>query len=178
LKDYSIAELERAAEKAGCLDFINNSNLFPNGYQTVVGERGVNLSGGQRQRVSIARALMRKPKILIFDEATSALDSNSEHVVQQSIEELASSSSMTIIVVAHRLSTVINCDRLYVMKEGKIVEIGSHRELIKQKGYYYTLIQKQLHGSEIEDKENSTESPLMSPSSQASRKTVPSEPKQ
>ena len=108
--------MEKAAEKAGCLDFINNKNLFPHGYQTVVGERGVNLSGGQRQRVSIARALMRKPKILIFDEATSALDSNSEHVVQQSIEELANDCSITIIVVAHRLSTVINCDRLYVMK--------------------------------------------------------------
>lgn len=138
--------MEKAAAKAGCLDFINNKNLFPNAYQTIVGERGVNLSGGQRQRISIARALMRKPKILIFDEATSALDSNSEHLVQQSIEELANDSSITIIVVAHRLSTVINCDRLYVMKEGNIVEIGGHRDLIKQKGYYYTLIQKQLHG--------------------------------
>jgi ABC-type multidrug transport system fused ATPase/permease subunit len=108
--------MEKAAEKSGCLDFINNAHLFPHRFETVVGERGVNLSGGQRQRISIARALMRKPKILIFDEATSSLDSNSEHLVQKSIEELASNGGITIIVVAHRLSTVINCNKIYVMK--------------------------------------------------------------
>lgn len=85
LKDYSYEDMEKAAEKAGCKDFIENKYLFPNGFQTIIGERGVNLSGGQRQRISIARALMRRPKILIFDEATSALDSNSESLVQQSI---------------------------------------------------------------------------------------------
>ena len=112
----------------------------------MLGERGMNLSGGQKQRISIARALIRKPKILIFDEATSALDSHSESMVQKSIEELASSHNITIIVVAHRLSTVVHCDRLYVMREGSIIESGNHHDLIAKEGYYYGLIQKQLHG--------------------------------
>lgn len=118
MHDYSLEDLEEAAKKSGCLEFINNKTLFPEGYHTILGEKGLNLSGGQRQRISIARALIRKPKILIFDEATSALDSHSEAMVQKSIEELASNHSMTIIIVAHRLSTVIQCDRLFVMKEG------------------------------------------------------------
>ena len=89
---------------------------------------------------------MHKPKILIFDEATSALDSHSEDIVQKSIEQLAKEEKgITIVVVAHRLSTVINCDKLFVMKEGRIVETGSHEKLIGKEGYYYELIQKQLH---------------------------------
>lgn len=88
---------------------------------------------------------MRKPKIIIFDEATSALDSNNETIVQKSIEDLFKNKDITIIVIAHRLSTVVNCDRLYVMKEGKIVESGSHKNLLSEKGYYFSLIEKQLH---------------------------------
>ena len=132
------------------MEFLSNENLFPDGFQTVIGERGSTLSGGQRQRICIARALMRKPKILIFDEATSALDSHSENLVQKSIEEIANQEQkITIIVVAHRLSTVINCDRLFVMKDGEIVENGNHRDLISQEGYYYSLIQKQLHEKNV-----------------------------
>lgn len=147
LTDFSIPDLESAAERAGCMEFLRNEKQFPKGFETEVGEKGGHLSGGQRQRISIARALMRRPKIIIFDEATSALDSNSEQMVQNSIEDLArkdGSERPTIIVIAHRLSTVINADRIYVMKNGQIVETGSHRELRAQGGYYYQLIQKQL----------------------------------
>ena len=101
--------------------------MFPLGFKTTVGEKGGQLSGGQKQRVSIARALMKKPKILIFDEATSALDSNSEYVVQKSIENLVSThTNTTIIVIAHRLSTIISAHKIYVMKKGKIIESGNH----------------------------------------------------
>jgi ABC-type multidrug transport system fused ATPase/permease subunit len=100
------------------MEFIGNTQLFPPGFKTNVGERGSQLSGGQRQRVSIARALLKKPKILIFDEATSALDSNSEFIVQKSIERLVEDQSkkLTIIIIAHRLSTIINAHRIFVMK--------------------------------------------------------------
>jgi ABC-type multidrug transport system fused ATPase/permease subunit len=100
------------------MEFIGNTQLFPHGFKTNVGERGSQLSGGQRQRVSIARALLKKPKILIFDEATSALDSNSEFIVQKSIERLVEDQSkkLTIIIIAHRLSTIINAHRIFVMK--------------------------------------------------------------
>lgn len=147
LESYTHEELMDASGKAGCLEFIENKNLFPNGFQTVLGEKGLNLSGGQRQRISIARALIRKPKIIIFDEATSALDANSEQMVQESIEKLALShkDKITIIVIAHRLSTIINADRIIVMKEGKVIEQGSHETLKANKGYYYELVEKQLH---------------------------------
>ena len=105
------------------------------------------MSGGQKQRISIARALLRRPKVIIFDEATSALDSNSESMVQQSIENLAENNSLdkpTIIVIAHRLSTVINANRIFVMKSGQIQETGSHSDLLEKHGYYYELIEKQL----------------------------------
>jgi ABC-type multidrug transport system fused ATPase/permease subunit len=110
------------------LEFINNKAQFPNGFQTVLGEKGSNLSGGQKQRISIARALIRKPKIIIFDEATSALDANSEQMVQQSIEGLAvnQEEKITIIVIAHRLSTIMNANRILMMKEGKLIEEGTH----------------------------------------------------
>lgn len=128
------------------MEFIGNVSLFPQGFKTLVGEKGCQLSGGQRQRVSIARALIKKPKILIFDEATSALDSNSEFIVQQSIEKLVQDQSkkLTIIIIAHRLSTVINAQRIFVMKQGEIVEEGSHADLIENSGYYSELVAKQM----------------------------------
>lgn len=112
---------------------MSDNRRFPNKYESEVGEKGSQLSGGQKQRISIARALLRKPKIIIFDEATSALDSNSESMVQQSIENLAENNSKdrpTIIVIAHRLSTIINANRIFVMKNGQIQETGNHYDLL------------------------------------------------
>lgn len=135
----------RVCDQAGCTEFILNEKLFPDGFRTLVGEKGNQLSGGQRQRISIARALMRRPKILIFDEATSALDSNSEYIVQKSIENLVGNDTqITIIVIAHRLSTVIGAQKIYVMKSGEVVQTGTHESLIETKGYYFELISKQI----------------------------------
>jgi ATP-binding cassette, subfamily B, bacterial HlyB/CyaB len=104
---------------------------------TPIGERGVSLSGGQKQRIAIARALINDPKILIFDEATSALDIESEYLIRQNIEQIAS--GRTLIMVAHRLSTVENCDKIFFMEEGKVLEEGTHGELMKKQGSYYHL---------------------------------------
>ena len=129
LNDYSLQDMEDAAERAGCLEFLHDEKRFPHMFQSEVREKGGKLSGGQKQRIAIARALLRNPKMIIFDEATSALDSNSERMVQASIERLAKNSRVdkpTIIVIAHRLSTVINADRIFVMHRGQLVESGSH----------------------------------------------------
>ena len=109
----------------------------------MIGDRGVRLSGGQRQRISLARAIAKKPKILILDEATSNLDSNSEHLIQQSIKKL--SKKMTIIIVAHRISTIKSSDYIYVLEKGKIVQEGAYDELIINKnGKFFELINKQI----------------------------------
>lgn len=117
----------------------------------MVGEKGSQLSGGQRQRVSIARALIKQPKVLIFDEATSALDSNSEFIVQQSIEKLVEDKQMrpTIIIIAHRLSTIMNAERIFVMRHGEIIEEGTHNELLEANGYYSELVAKQLQTKNV-----------------------------
>ena len=108
-----------------------------NGYDTVIGERGSKLSGGQRQRLSIARAVLKNPSILILDEATSALDTESESLVQEALEKLMA--NRTSLVIAHRLSTVKNADQILVMSKGKIVESGSHDELMELEGSYHRL---------------------------------------
>ena len=127
VKDYCYDQLVEVCQKTGCMEFISNTHLFPHGFKTMVGEKGSQLSGGQRQRVSIARALIKQPKVLIFDEATSALDSNSEFIVQQSIEKLVENKSArpTIVIIAHRLSTIMNAERIFVMKQGDIIEVGT-----------------------------------------------------
>jgi subfamily B ATP-binding cassette protein MsbA len=108
-----------------------------NGYETEVGERGVKLSAGQRQRIAIARALLKNPRILILDEATSALDSESEQMVQKAFKVLMK--NRTTFVIAHRLSTIKNADRILVLQEGKIVEQGSHKDLMAREGLYHHL---------------------------------------
>ena len=141
-EDASEEDMIRAAKQARAHDFIIKD--FPEGYDTRVGERGLRISGGQRQRIAIARALLRKPKILLLDEATSALDAENEALVQAAIDELIKKSKSTVVLVAHRLSTVINADVIAVVDQGKIVESGSHEDLMRQKGIYANLVKRQI----------------------------------
>ena len=139
-KDYE-KEIEKCLLLAQA-DFIFDKNKFPLGLDTKVGERGSKLSGGQKQRIAIARALIKKPKILILDEATSALDSESEFKFKKEIDNLKG--TMTIIIISHRLSTIKDCDQIIVIKKGKILEKGKHEDLYKLKGIYYNLMEKQM----------------------------------
>ncbi len=132
--DASRADIEQAAARAQAAGFIE---ALPDGYDTMVGERGYRLSGGQRQRISLARAILRDPELLILDEATSALDSQSERLVQQAIEQFER--QHTVLVIAHRLSTIVNADQICVMEKGRIVERGRHNELLEQSGVYASL---------------------------------------
>jgi subfamily B ATP-binding cassette protein MsbA len=132
------AEIEEACRTAHCDEFISQ---FPDGYDTVVGERGIKLSGGQRQRVSIARAILASPRILILDEATSSLDSESEQMIQDGLRRLRS--GRTTFVIAHRLSTIRSADQILVLEAGQIVERGTHTELLAQNGRYRQLYDKQ-----------------------------------
>lgn len=129
--DATPEEIREAAKKAGADEFIE---ALPNGYDTYVGERGVKLSGGQKQRISIARVFLKNPPVLILDEATSALDNESEQVVKESLERL--SEGRTSLIIAHRLTTVKNSDKIIVLKNGKIAEQGSHQELMAKNGIY------------------------------------------
>jgi ATP-binding cassette subfamily B protein len=136
--EASQAEIERAAAAAHAKEFIQR---LPDGYDTLVGERGVKLSGGQKQRIVLARSILKDAEIMIFDEATSALDSVSEKIIQASLPGIIG--KRTAIVIAHRLSTVADLDRIVVMHQGKIVEQGTHHELLARQGRYHELWQKQ-----------------------------------
>jgi ATP-binding cassette subfamily B protein len=142
------AEIVRAAKASHAHEFIEK---LPDRYNTIVGERGIKLSGGQKQRVAIARAVLKKAPIIIFDEATSALDSESEQIIQRALPEILG--KQTAIVVAHRLGTIAGLDRIIVMHEGKIVEMGNHEELLNLRGRYYSLWQKQTTEFVIKPKE-------------------------
>ena len=139
LNENSKNEIENATKKANAFDFIN---LLPNKFDTYVGQNGVLLSGGQRQRIAIARAILKNSPILLLDEATSALDSESEGVIQESINNL--STNKTTLIIAHRLSTVINADKIVVIENGQVIEQGNHRELLNNEGAYSVLYNSQF----------------------------------
>ncbi|EEF61106.1 ABC transporter ATP-binding protein [Pedosphaera parvula] len=139
--EASLAEIEAAAKAANAHDFISH---LPEGYETMVGERGSRLSVGERQRITIARALIKNPPILVLDEATSSLDAESEALVQEALNRLMK--ERTTFVIAHRLSTVVNANRIIVLKHGLVVESGTHAELMKLGGYYAALVKRQTGG--------------------------------
>ena len=141
MSDVTMDEVIEASKMAQAHEFINE---LPLRYETLLEENGANLSGGQRQRLAIARAMLKKPDVLILDEATSNLDAITERALDQTIHEFAK--DLTTIFIAHRLSTIKNCDRIFVMDKGKIIEAGTHAELIEMNGKYAELVQQQSLG--------------------------------
>ena len=141
-------QIEEAAKLANAHDFITS---FPSGYDTNVGELGAQLSGGQRQRIALARVLVKKRKLLLLDEFSSALDSESEMIIQESLNKVLDNSSMTTLIVAHRLSTVQNANCILVLCDGRVVEAGKHESLLARKSLYYTLVQAQSQGRRTQE---------------------------
>ncbi len=134
-------ELQLALKKSSCTALLERAE---NGIETVIGEGGLKLSGGEKQRIAIARALLRKPHLLIFDEATSALDSITEEEITTTIKEISKEKEQITVLIAHRLSTIMHADRIYVLERGQIVETGSHLQLIEEKGLYYAMWRQQI----------------------------------
>lgn len=137
--DITDEEIKEACHLACLDDFIDT---LPEGYETVVGEGGVNLSGGQRQRLAIARALVQKTKIILFDEATSALDNATQRQIQKAIDNLKD--KYTIVIIAHRLSTIVNCDKIMILQGGKIIDSGTHKGLLKSNKEYKKLCETEI----------------------------------
>src|SRR6188768_1124740 len=134
-------ELLSALTKAACLNLLSRTDK---GLDTMIGEGGLKLSGGEKQRLSIARALLRKPKLLLFDEATSALDSLTEEEITDTIRDISQQGNQVTILIAHRLSTIMHADRIYVLEKGEVVETGNHEKLLEEKGLYYAMWRQQI----------------------------------
>ena len=141
---FSTDEIINAADIANAHEFIVRQ---PDGYDSVLGERGVGLSGGERQRISIARAMLRNPKMLVFDEATASVDSETEHLIQEAIENMIT--GRTTLMIAHRLSTLAKANKIVVIDNGSILECGTPQELMEKKGKYYKLVQIQSMSDQI-----------------------------
>ena len=143
------------ASDEDCLEVLNKASAASlleraeNGLDTMIGEGGIKVSGGEKQRLSIARALLRNPHLLIFDEATSALDSLTEEEISKTIREISLRKDLITLMIAHRLSTVMHADKIYVLERGKIVESGRHEELIEMKGLYYAMWRQQIGEREM-----------------------------
>jgi ATP-binding cassette subfamily B protein/subfamily B ATP-binding cassette protein MsbA len=157
VRETTLEEVERAARAANAHEFIV---ALDQGYDTIIGERGVRLSGGQRQRIAIARALLADPRILILDEATSNLDSESERLIQQSLVTLMR--GRTSFVIAHRLSTITHADRIVVLEDGQIVEVGTHEALLAQSGLYRQMVEIQAVGAVTLPETNGSDAALES----------------
>lgn len=134
-------ELTDALQKASCTGLLSRAEK---GLDTMIGEGGLKLSGGEKQRLSIARALLRKPHLLIFDEATSALDSLTEEEITNTIKDISAMQEQISILIAHRLSTIMHADRIYVLEKGDVVETGTHEKLLQEKGLYYAMWRQQI----------------------------------
>ena len=134
-------EMYDVLKKAACYNLLSRAD---NGLDTVIGEGGIKVSGGEKQRLSIARALLRRPKLLIFDEATSSLDSITEEEVTGTIRNISSEREQITILIAHRLSTIMHADRIYVLEKGNVAETGTHQTLLAEKGLYYAMWRQQI----------------------------------
>ena len=145
--EVSEDELNEATEIA---DIYNSIQSFSKKFETVLGERGVNLSGGQKQRISIARALLRKPELLILDDCLSAVDTETENRILERLKE--QSRNQTTLIVSHRISTIRNAEKIIVINQGEIVESGTHDSLLENKGFYYDMYQQQLSEENSEEK--------------------------
>ena len=135
------ADLNDVLAKASCTGLLERAS---HGLDTMIGEGGLKLSGGEKQRLSIARALLRRPHLLIFDEATSALDSLTEEEITETIRDISSKKGQISILIAHRLSTIMHADRIYVLEKGDVVETGTHDSLLQEKGLYYAMWRQQI----------------------------------
>jgi len=139
--EATATEINDALTQASCLSILNKSET---GIDTIIGEGGMKLSGGEKQRLSIARALIRNPKILVFDEATSALDSLTEEIITNTIQNISAQKNHIVILIAHRLSTIMHADKIFVLEKGKIIEEGNHRDLLTEKGLYSAMWRQQI----------------------------------